>query len=318
MTFLGNRNINDTIRFVVNTHNPSTGAAVDADAVPSYRVYEENSSTPILTGNMELFDGSNTIGFYHQSFNANIANGFENNKSYKIFVSATVSGIVGTTSHYFKVGNKEMIEVTDNATSFLVTLGSTISGVISDTYAIGGNSCNFEDSAGMLSGFFTFENNYDIPLTLTVRAANAGSQIQYIKLTSGVSTVNVISIPAGSSMTTYTYSVEDSQSTTVVQFGNSVSDTSTSLTIDYIGITYLKRYNRFMHKNQYEPAQGAPPVSTSIAEKIGYLYKAWRNKITQTSSTYSLFNSNTTTVDHKRTVTDDGTTFTRGKIISGP
>jgi hypothetical protein len=67
-----------------------------------------------------------------------------------------------------------------------------------------------------------------------------------------------------------------------------------------------------------EPAQGAPGTTVTLAAKIGYLYKAWRNKSTQTSSTYSLYNDDAATVDHKSTVSDDGTTFTRGEVATGP
>jgi hypothetical protein len=67
-----------------------------------------------------------------------------------------------------------------------------------------------------------------------------------------------------------------------------------------------------------EPAQGAPGATITLAAKIGYLYKAWRNKSTQTSSTYSLYADDASTVDHKSTVSDDGTTFTRGEVATGP
>lgn len=67
-----------------------------------------------------------------------------------------------------------------------------------------------------------------------------------------------------------------------------------------------------------EPGQEAPGATISLVKKIGYLYKAWRNKSTQTSSTYSLFADDTTTVDQKATVSDDGTTTTVGEKATGP
>lgn len=67
-----------------------------------------------------------------------------------------------------------------------------------------------------------------------------------------------------------------------------------------------------------EPGQGAPAVSTTITSKVDYLYKAWRNKVTQSTTQYQLFADNTTTVDQKTTASDDGTTFTRGEIGGGP
>jgi hypothetical protein len=67
-----------------------------------------------------------------------------------------------------------------------------------------------------------------------------------------------------------------------------------------------------------EPAQGAPGATITLAAKIGYLYKFLRNKVTQTSSTFSVYADDASTVDHKATVSDDGTTFTRGEIATGP
>ena len=67
-----------------------------------------------------------------------------------------------------------------------------------------------------------------------------------------------------------------------------------------------------------EPGQGAPAATTTLAAKINYLYKAWRNKKTQTSTTFSLFADDATTVDQKATVSDDATTATIGEIATGP
>lgn len=69
---------------------------------------------------------------------------------------------------------------------------------------------------------------------------------------------------------------------------------------------------------QAEPGQGAPAVNASILTKIAYLYKAWRNKKTQTATTLSLFADDASTVDQKATVSDDATTLTTGEIASGP
>jgi len=67
-----------------------------------------------------------------------------------------------------------------------------------------------------------------------------------------------------------------------------------------------------------EPGQGAPGVNISLKDKIGYLYKAFRNRITQTSTTLSIYADDATTVDHKSTTSDDGTTYSRGEISTGP
>lgn len=67
-----------------------------------------------------------------------------------------------------------------------------------------------------------------------------------------------------------------------------------------------------------EPGQGAPAATASLVAKIGYLYKAWRNRITQTASQYSLYGDDAETVDQKAAFSDDATTADRGEIESGP
>jgi len=67
-----------------------------------------------------------------------------------------------------------------------------------------------------------------------------------------------------------------------------------------------------------EPGQATPGATTTLAVKLGYLYKAWRNKSTQTATEYNLFNDDATTVGQKATVSDDATTATKGEVATGP
>jgi hypothetical protein len=66
-----------------------------------------------------------------------------------------------------------------------------------------------------------------------------------------------------------------------------------------------------------QPGQGAPAATASLKDMLGYLFKGWRNRVTQTDSQYALYADDGLTVDHKATTTDDGTTFTRSEI-AGP
>lgn len=67
-----------------------------------------------------------------------------------------------------------------------------------------------------------------------------------------------------------------------------------------------------------EPGQGAPAATTSLVAKIGYLFKAWRNKKTKTATASNLYNDAGDTIDQKTTDSDDGTTATRGEQSTGP
>ena len=67
-----------------------------------------------------------------------------------------------------------------------------------------------------------------------------------------------------------------------------------------------------------EPGQESPAANSSLANKINYLYKAWRNKSEQTPTTYSLYDDAGSTVDQKVTVSDNGTTAAKGEVGTGP
>jgi len=67
-----------------------------------------------------------------------------------------------------------------------------------------------------------------------------------------------------------------------------------------------------------EPGQAAPPATATLTQKIGYLFKAWRNRFTQDASNYKLYGDDALTVDQKAAVSDDATTFDRGEVATGP
>ena len=100
--------------------------------------------------------------------------------------------------------------------------------------------------------------------------------------------------------------------------------TATQASIDAIEVdtgttleTTLNAVLALLDDARGEPAQGAPAVNPDAMTKIDYLYKAWRNKATQTATTYSLYDDAGTTVDQKSTDSSDGTTATKGEIVTG-
>lgn len=66
-----------------------------------------------------------------------------------------------------------------------------------------------------------------------------------------------------------------------------------------------------------EPGQGTPAATASLVTKIGYLYKNWRNRKTQTSSEWALYGDDAVTKDQEAVVADDGTTASKGEISTG-
>lgn len=66
-----------------------------------------------------------------------------------------------------------------------------------------------------------------------------------------------------------------------------------------------------------EPGQGAPPVNPDLATKIDWLYKAWRNRKTQTATEFALYADDGTTKDQEAAVSSDGTTLVVGEMTTG-
>ena len=102
--YLGSFIIDDTCTLYCNAHTPSTGAAVDADAVPGYRIYEDETGTPILTGSYALLDDANTVGFYSEQITLSALNGFEAGKSYSVRTTIVVGAVTGVQLDRLQIG----------------------------------------------------------------------------------------------------------------------------------------------------------------------------------------------------------------------
>jgi len=94
--------IGDNLTFSVTTHDPDTGVVTDAGSAPSYRVYEDETPTAILTGSLAKLDDANTTGFYAETIACTAANGFESGKTYTVYIEATVDSDKGAICYGFK------------------------------------------------------------------------------------------------------------------------------------------------------------------------------------------------------------------------
>ena len=65
------------------------------------------------------------------------------------------------------------------------------------------------------------------------------------------------------------------------------------------------------------PGDEAPTSTTTLVDKIGYLYKFLRNKIETTSTRIHVYDDAGSNKDHSSVISDDATTFTRGEFGAG-
>ncbi len=113
--------VGDNLVFSITTHDPDTGVLTDADSVPTYRVYEDETATAILTGSMAKLDDANTTGFYTEQIACTAANGFEVGKSYTVYITATVDSDTGGMSYAFVVEGNEAVVLSQPTTPYLCT-----------------------------------------------------------------------------------------------------------------------------------------------------------------------------------------------------
>lgn len=107
------RYVDDTYTFYAVTTRFDTGNATDADSAPSYRIYEEETGTPLLTGTMALLDSSNTAGLYSEQVTLSAANGFEVGKCYCVYIAGTVNSVAGADIREFVVRKKPLTPTTE-------------------------------------------------------------------------------------------------------------------------------------------------------------------------------------------------------------
>lgn len=117
--YLGSWKLDDLLTFPASTHRFDTGNGADADSVPTYRVYEDETGTPILTGSMAKLDDAGTVGFYSEQITLSAANGFEKGKAYTIYITATVNSVTGTTHHTFQLEAEVNVTAIKNKTDNL-------------------------------------------------------------------------------------------------------------------------------------------------------------------------------------------------------
>lgn len=119
--------IDDNLVFSITTHDPDTGVLTDADAVPTWRLYEDETGAAILNGDMAKLDDGNTTGFYTELVACSVGNGFEDGKSYTIYIEATVDSDKGGISFGFKAVTRKAREGADSDT--LETLSDQIDAI---------------------------------------------------------------------------------------------------------------------------------------------------------------------------------------------
>ena len=174
--------IEEDLVFSVMVHDPANpNVLVDADAVPTYRVYEEETVTPILTGSMAKLDDGNTLGFYAELIACTVANGFEDGKTYTIYISTAVSSNAVGYSYAFKArdasttvtGSGTINTIADGAT---LTTGDEGATTFANTSQRDGIYHAIDDVGGTTDLYYTFNvGGNGVPSNVTVVGRSNGN-----------------------------------------------------------------------------------------------------------------------------------------------
>lgn len=200
--------------------------------------------------------------------------------------ATTLTGAVALQSTLAVTGTTTLTGAVSLGSTLGIT-GTTTLAALTTTGTVTINALTVS-GATTLTGAVSLGSTLGVTGTTTLAAVNVGAISGTTISTSGTVTLNALTV-------TNLFTI------------NGTSDVSQT------GDTYAT-----ITANRNEPGQGTPAMSTSILAKLDYLYKAWRNRTTQTATRYALMNDDAVTIDQKSAVSDDGTTFDRGEVATGP
>ena len=103
MPYIGTWALSSTLTMYLQLTSPNTASAVNADTVPSYRVYASTGNTPLTSGSLILLDSTNTLGFYTAQFVLSTTHGFSASGTYCIRKIALVCAVNAAQLDVFRI-----------------------------------------------------------------------------------------------------------------------------------------------------------------------------------------------------------------------
>lgn len=110
--------LSEDLTFTVSSRD-ANGEPVDADGLPTYKIYEDESGTAMsgFPGTMAKLDDANTTGFYSEQIEVTAANGFERYKSYTIRIVSQIAGFNVAKNYTFQAVGAEDVAGTTGSGS---------------------------------------------------------------------------------------------------------------------------------------------------------------------------------------------------------
>lgn len=333
MSYVGDFALGSTldIKFCTVT---TTGAPTQLAGTPVVSAYVDNSLTQITAGITLTVDFDAVTGLNNVRVVATGANGYATASNYQLVITTgTVGGtsVVGYVLAQFSIENRSSLRPTTAGRTLDVSAGgeagvdwanvgtpgstvglsaTTVATVTTTTTAT--NLTNAPTSGDLTATMKASVNTeVDNALDTAIPAVNTATSANDILL--DVANARLLgTIAAG----THTAQTGDSFTRLGAPAGASVSaDIATRATPAQVNTEVLDVLNTDTFA---EPGQATPAATNTLVNKISFLYKYLRNRITVTATTISVFNDDATTVGQKSTHSDDAVTYDRGEFTTGP
>lgn len=148
--YLGSWKLEDITYVTVQTSSVTTGAATDAETAPTWRMYEDNTTTPVTTGSFTTLNS--LAGFYVAPITLAAAIGYEKGKSYSLRVAATVGGVIGADVHSLQIeAEVDANAISTSAPAGFITAGSITDGALTSSKFGAGFITSGSFSAGAIN-----------------------------------------------------------------------------------------------------------------------------------------------------------------------
>lgn len=331
MTYVGDIRLGETfdIKFTTVT---TTGAPTQLAGSPVISAYPGNSTTQLTAGITLSVDFDSVTGLNNVRVVATSGNGYATATNYQLVITTgTVGGtsVVGYVVAQFSIENRSAVMPTVAARTLDVSAGGEAGvdwanvGSPTTTLALTGTTVavtqkvdveTIKTNPVVNAGTITFPTTATLASTTNI---TAGTITTVTNLTNAP-TAGDLTATMKTSVTTAATAATPTAAAVTGNVGGNVTGSVGSLAAQAKADVNAEVVDGLATDTYAEPAQGAPAATASLAAKINYLFKAWRNRKIQTSTTWSLFADDATTVDQKSTVSDDGTTATRGEVATGP
>jgi hypothetical protein len=313
----------------------TTGAPTTLSGVPVISAYPDNSTTQLTAGITLTVDFDGVTGYNNIRVVATSGNGYLTATNYALTITTgTVGGtsVVGYTPADFSIENRSCLRPTVAARTLDVSatgeagvdwanVGSptTALALTNTTVATVTNLTNAPtagDLTAAMKASVTTAATAATPVAASVTGNVGGNVVGSVgSVTAGVtlaaSAVQAIWDALTSALTT----VGSIGKLLVTNIDAAISSrlATAGYTAPLDAATTKAQVVAALTTDTYAEPAAVPSATSSLKDKIGYLFTAKRNKITQTATTQLLRNDADSGTIATSTVSDDGTTFIKGK-----